>query len=137
MNCLAQRWRIGGHVQGVGFRPYVYRLAHQHGLAGWVRNDGGLVEIHAQGPADQLQTFGAALLQETPASASARLIEVRPAAAESRDDFRILDSTSSAETQVHVTSRTAMSASRNCAIHARGAIAIRSSTARSAARATR
>jgi hydrogenase maturation protein HypF len=102
MNCLAQRWRIGGHVQGVGFRPYVYRLAHQHGLAGWVRNDGGLVEIHAQGPADQLQTFGAALLQETPASASARLIEVRPAAAESRDDFRILDSTSSAETQVHV-----------------------------------
>ncbi len=50
----ARRWRIGGRVQGVGFRPFVYRLAHHYELTGWVRNNGGEVEIHAQGSAERL-----------------------------------------------------------------------------------
>ncbi len=55
---VARRWRVGGRVQGVGFRPFVYRLAQEYQLSGWVRNDGGTVEIHAQGLADRLESLG-------------------------------------------------------------------------------
>ena len=45
----AQRLTVSGRVQGVGFRPFVYRLAQRLGLRGWVRNEAGSVEIFAQG----------------------------------------------------------------------------------------
>ena len=41
----AKRIRLQGHVQGVGFRPFVYRLAKKHGLTGHVRNQLGEVEV--------------------------------------------------------------------------------------------
>jgi hydrogenase maturation protein HypF len=99
---LAQRWRIGGRVQGVGFRPFIYRLAHLFNLTGWVRNNGGEVEIYAQGPTERLQAFGQALLLRAPPAARARLIEMQPALVESVRDFRILASTSDAGTHIHV-----------------------------------
>ena len=46
-----RRIEIRGIVQGVGFRPWVYRLAGTHGVGGWVRNDAGGVTIEAFGPA--------------------------------------------------------------------------------------
>jgi hydrogenase maturation protein HypF len=98
----AQRWRIGGRVQGVGFRPFVYRLAHLYELTGWVRNNGGAVEIHAQGLAERLQLFGEALLMRTPPTAVARLLDVQPAPIEESDGFRILDSTPGVERHIHV-----------------------------------
>jgi hydrogenase maturation protein HypF len=98
----AQRWRIGGRVQGVGFRPFVYRLAHLFNLTGWVRNNGGEVEIYAQGPAERLQLFGQAVLTGAPPAARARLIEVQPAQIESNSEFRILASGMDAGTHVHV-----------------------------------
>jgi hydrogenase maturation protein HypF len=98
----ALHWRIGGRVQGVGFRPFVYRLAHRHELTGWVRNSGGAVEIHAQGFADRLQTFGQELLMRAPSAARAMLLEVRPAPVETHEGFRILASTSAAEGGIHV-----------------------------------
>ena len=42
--------RIRGLVQGVGFRPYVWRLARDLELAGWVRNDGAGVTAAVHGP---------------------------------------------------------------------------------------
>jgi len=98
----AQRWRIIGRVQGVGFRPFVYRLAYGLGLTGWVRNIGGEVEIHVQGPAERLRDFGEALLTQPPPAAIARLRDVRPAGAEPTDDFRILASAPDLQPQIHV-----------------------------------
>ncbi|MEW6253482.1 MAG: acylphosphatase, partial [Planctomycetota bacterium] len=63
---VARHITVGGRVQGVGFRPFVYRLAHRHGITGWVRNADGAVEIHAEGEPAQLRRFGGALLGEAP-----------------------------------------------------------------------
>jgi hydrogenase maturation protein HypF len=60
------RWLICGHVQGVGFRPFVYRLAAFYKLSGWVRNRVGQVEVIAQGSPPLLATFGSALIHESP-----------------------------------------------------------------------
>ncbi|WP_298285415.1 carbamoyltransferase HypF, partial [Acidocella sp.] len=66
----AERIILGGIVQGVGFRPFVYRLALRLGVAGWVRNDGtGQVEIIAHAPAAVLAGFRAGLLSEAPPAA--------------------------------------------------------------------
>jgi hydrogenase maturation protein HypF len=92
MKSEARRWRIGGRVQGVGFRPFVYRLAHAFDLTGWVRNTAGTVEIHAQGSADRLSAFGRGLFAQCPGTARARLIEETAASLESGDDFVILQS---------------------------------------------
>ena len=49
---------IRGHVQGVGFRWFVWRRALGHGLSGWVRNrPDGSVEVQAEGPQERLVTF--------------------------------------------------------------------------------
>ncbi|MBT8342222.1 MAG: carbamoyltransferase HypF [Desulfatitalea sp.] len=53
----ARQADISGIVQGVGFRPYVYRLAGRYGLLGRVRNTAAGVTIWAEGPADRLDAF--------------------------------------------------------------------------------
>ena len=58
--------QIRGQVQGVGFRPFVYRLATQRPLSGFVRNDGAGVEIEAQGTLEQLEGFQRDLRQPPP-----------------------------------------------------------------------
>ncbi len=87
----ARLLRVRGVVQGVGFRPFVYRLARDHGIAGWVRNGGEGVEIHAEGPPEALAAFVRAFEAPPPASSIASL-EVAAAPAEGRDRFEILDS---------------------------------------------
>ena len=54
-----QRWAIQtrGQVQGVGFRPFVYRLAVQHGVSGFVRKDGGGETIEVQGSVPTLEAL--------------------------------------------------------------------------------
>ncbi|MDA8049675.1 MAG: acylphosphatase [Rhodospirillales bacterium] len=53
------RIAITGAVQGVGFRPFVYRLASEAGLAGFVRNTGAGVLIEAEGKAGALASLEA------------------------------------------------------------------------------
>ena len=57
----ARTLAVSGVVQGVGFRPFVHRLALRHGLAGWVRNTAGEVQIHVEGDAAALDVFELAL----------------------------------------------------------------------------
>ncbi len=67
---------VRGVVQGVGFRPFVYRLAHEHSLTGWVLNHSGGVEIEVEGPAAALATFVRDLEEKTPPLARIEGIEV-------------------------------------------------------------
>ncbi len=85
--------RVRGLVQGVGFRPYVWRLATELGLNGWVRNDGAGVTIAASGAA--LDAFLARLPLEAPRLARIDAIETldSPAVgAENLVGFSILES---------------------------------------------
>ncbi len=63
---VRRRYEIRGQVQGVGFRPFVYRLASAHGLAGFVRNSSRGAAIEAEGPLAGLETFERQLAQELP-----------------------------------------------------------------------
>lgn len=51
------RIAVTGVVQGVGFRPFVYNLALQHKLSGWVRNNNGVVQIEIQGASAAVDAF--------------------------------------------------------------------------------
>ncbi|HSQ71987.1 MAG TPA: acylphosphatase, partial [Rubrivivax sp.] len=68
--------QVRGIVQGVGFRPFVYRLAQEIGLAGWVRNDGDGVTIEAEGSGAQLEALRRRLRTDAPPRA--RVDEVLP-----------------------------------------------------------
>ncbi|NOQ22997.1 MAG: carbamoyltransferase HypF [Candidatus Aegiribacteria sp.] len=60
------RLEISGAVQGVGFRPFVYRLAHRYNLAGWVSNTSKGVVVEVDGDTEILARFAEALLKEKP-----------------------------------------------------------------------
>ncbi|MQY36442.1 Carbamoyltransferase HypF [Streptomyces sp. RB17] len=63
---VRRRLTVRGTVQGVGFRPYVHRLADGLGLAGFVGNTGDGVIVEIEGPADQVDRFCALLAQQPP-----------------------------------------------------------------------
>ncbi|HJX57483.1 MAG TPA: carbamoyltransferase HypF, partial [Thiobacillus sp.] len=99
---VAQHITISGRVQGVGFRPFVYRLAHQHQITGWVRNVDGAVEIHAEGRPAQLQRFSEALLAEAPPLSAPGPLAVTTRATEHAAGFSILDSAASNHADIHL-----------------------------------
>lgn len=98
----ARRLLLSGRVQGVGFRPFVYRLAQSLHLCGWVRNRVGRVEIHIEGDADSLQAFKRRLFQQAPALAVPRLESCTPAGLEALQDFSIRESVAAGSVQIHV-----------------------------------
>jgi hydrogenase maturation protein HypF len=63
------RYRIQGSIQGVGFRPFVYRLAKELGIGGWVRNDPQGVVIEAVGSPETLLRFQQAVAVQAPSPA--------------------------------------------------------------------
>ncbi|NGZ96017.1 MAG: carbamoyltransferase HypF [Nitrospira sp. WS110] len=69
---LVQRVQVNveGTVQGVGFRPFVYRLARELGLSGWVTNMRSGVLIEAEGEAGDIESFLRRLKEHAPASAT-------------------------------------------------------------------
>jgi hydrogenase maturation factor HypF (carbamoyltransferase family) len=84
--------RVRGVVQGVGFRPFVYRLARANTLAGWVLNGEEGVEIYLEGAEPGLQAFVQDLKAQPPPAASIAQIEVHRAAAPGLHEFTIRES---------------------------------------------
>ncbi len=78
-----------GVVQGVGFRPFIYRLAQEEGLAGVISNDTDGVTIEIEGGLAQVDQFVARLRREPPPLARIDAITVRSIAPTGDSGFRI------------------------------------------------
>lgn len=85
----ARRVEIRGVVQGVGFRPFVYRLARASGVCGWVQNGERGVDIHAEGAMADLERFLQRLRTDAPPASRIASLENYPAAPEHFEDFVI------------------------------------------------
>ena len=92
MTLVARRIRVTGIVQGVGFRPFVWRLAQQLKLSGWVRNDAQGVEIAAQGDDAEVAELLVRLRTESPALARVDAVLPREAALTELAGFSIRES---------------------------------------------
>ncbi len=88
------RISVRGVVQGVGFRPFIYRLAQQYDLKGWVRNTSGNVEVEVEGDEARLNRFLEDLKTEAPPMSRIENVEVSFAAPRGYSDFRIGESLS-------------------------------------------
>lgn len=80
---------IRGVVQGVGFRPFVYRLAHKYDLTGWVRNTSGKVEIEVEGKEESLKGFLAELRNNAPPMSSIEEIAIASSPSKGYTSFEI------------------------------------------------
>jgi hydrogenase maturation protein HypF len=84
--------RVRGVVQGVGFRPFVHRLALRHGLSGFVLNDGEGVVVEAEGSTADIAAFVAALECSAPPLARVDAVETTPCAPRHKTGFSIVAS---------------------------------------------
>lgn len=99
-DAISQRkLKVTGIVQGVGFRPFVYRLARDHHLAGWVCNTSSGVEIQVEGAAAAVDSFVRKLSADAPSLARIDAILQLDAEPWSREGFRILVSKNLAATE--------------------------------------
>src|SRR5689334_556702 len=84
--------RVRGVVQGVGFRPFVYRLARANTLNGWVLNEEEGVEIHLEGTPNGLEAFVRDLKSQPPPAASIAAIDIQTVEAIGLREFTIRSS---------------------------------------------
>ncbi len=89
MTTASVQFRVQGIVQGVGFRPFVYRLATRLRLSGRVSNQAGSVVIHLEGPPESLGEFRKRLVADPPPGARIVGITARSVPAEGYTDFAI------------------------------------------------
>ena len=83
---------IRGMVQGVGFRPFIYRLAKELGLAGNVRNTSEGVRVVIEGSEHSLEAFDSKLRENPPPLSRIDAVEMNSLCADGARDFRILES---------------------------------------------
>lgn len=93
-------YAVDGVVQGVGFRPFVHRLATGLALAGRVWNDAGGVRIDVEGPRDRLDDFEARLRSEHPPHAAVDQVVHTVEPARGAAGFEIVHSAARAATEV-------------------------------------
>jgi hydrogenase maturation protein HypF len=98
----ARRIVLSGRVQGVGFRPFVHRIANEFDLKGWVKNGSGRVFIHVEGSPDAITEFERALLANAPPLAKPHLESSGDVEREDATDFRILASEAAQEADIHL-----------------------------------
>lgn len=97
-------WHIvlSGQVQGVGFRPFIYRLAAAHHLSGWVRNCVGVVDVHVQGSLPDLENFQRDIFAKKPPLAQPKLDVSSQVKLADYSDFSILPSLQQGEARISV-----------------------------------
>ncbi len=91
------RVSLSGAVQGVGFRPFLYRLARELKLAGWVLNSSAGLVVEVEGPAPKLEIFLDRLENERPPAAVILTREVSVLAPAGFDSFEIRSSDEGSE----------------------------------------
>ena len=91
---MSSAWsiKVRGAVQGVGFRPFVFRLARANTLSGWVLNGDEGVEIFLEGSEHSFDQFLNGLKRDPPAAAQIAAIEVQMCAPAGVSDFTIRES---------------------------------------------
>lgn len=94
MDRIRRRIQVSGVVQGVGFRPYVYRLAAEANVAGHISNDTAGVTIEIEGAADAVEAFLKRLPSEAPPLSHISSVTVTEIAVTEENGFRITASTS-------------------------------------------
>jgi hydrogenase maturation protein HypF len=99
---VGRRIEVRGIVQGVGFRPWIYKLAAAHHVTGRVRNNECGVIIDVFGPAPALNDFTRQLVHDPPAAAEIVDVASQPIEPESLDAFTIVPSTAGDELRVSI-----------------------------------
>lgn len=89
---------LTGIVQGVGFRPFVYRTATRLGLNGWVENQGSRVLVDVEGSEEGVHSFALALQRESPENAQIAEVRMSPQPFFGYPDFSIRTSVSERNT---------------------------------------
>jgi hydrogenase maturation protein HypF len=102
MGISALAIQVHGVVQGVGFRPFVYRLARANTLAGWVLNAEEGVEIHIEGSEPALDAFVQVLKTQPPLAARISGVEIQGVEPAGLRDFRIRESQRRARPSVRI-----------------------------------
>lgn len=89
---ISKRINVKGLVQGVGFRPFIYRLANQYNLMGWVenRNDGVIVEV--TGLPQEIKMFTSAIKTEAPVASNINTINISDIELNAFNGFSIVKS---------------------------------------------
>ncbi|MFH1418405.1 MAG: carbamoyltransferase HypF [Planctomycetota bacterium] len=100
---VRQRLKVYGRVQGVGFRPHVWRLASELRLGGLVANSANGVLVEAEGPAGDLEQFAQHLKRKSPPLAMITGLSVRDIPLQGDRDFRIVPSTRGENQNAEVT----------------------------------
>ena len=95
---------IQGIVQGVGFRPFVFRQAKKHLISGWVNNATDGVHVKAEGEEKNVDAFILSLSLEAPQAAFVKEISIKDAPLEHFDKFEIISSDSSKENEITLVS---------------------------------
>jgi hydrogenase maturation protein HypF len=101
------RVRVEGVVQGVGFRPFVHRLAGELGLAGFVRNDERGAVIEAEGEPAAIEALLARLVSDAPPLAQVELVATEVVPARGETGFTITASTAGGAPDAQVSPDTA------------------------------
>jgi len=99
---LTKKITITGQVQGVGFRPFIFRLAQTHNLSGTVQNKAGQVEVFLQGNIKSIETFEIDLIKKHPPLAKPQISESEICDSESIVNFSILKSQSDINADIHI-----------------------------------
>ena len=93
--------RISGRVQGVGFRPFIYRLALSHSLTGQVQNSSGMVDINVQGTTTDIEIFEQQIIAKCPPLAEPEIKQSKSVEYNHYTDFKIISSSSQGESDIH------------------------------------